>query len=226
MSPDPWEREHDFPAMSHHTGAEVPRCPVCTATLNGATAVDQSDRDAPAPPQPHDGAISVCIYCTSFLQYQGSSALVPMPRDLPLESDQLAMMERVADQWAKRRLTYQHPETRPLAIPRGPSGWRAGVLFRNNYLVIGAQHFPKEKYALRAARGACGPAFCQVGVARGNDGFYWIGSRFRLFGEWHLLPPIGPYANKATAEAEQVMKARDAFRQMDSTLANTGVGLA
>lgn len=200
--------------MSHYTGAKPPRCPVCDNALDGATSVESPDA------QPDAGALSFCIYCTAYLQYQDQTTLIVMPQDLSIEADQLVMLDRIAAYWTQpqHRSSRRYEKTRPLAIPRGPEGWRAGVLFMNNVLFVSAQPFPKEKHAWRRARAACGAVGVQSGYVQDENGIWWIGVRFHLFDAWQTLAPIGPYISEQAAAADKERRLREVIKDMGALI--------
>jgi hypothetical protein len=73
----------------------TPRCPTCTAKLNGFTA------GLTGPGAPRDGDLSICIYCAQLLQYQArpdggfTFTGVTIEEIRGLDSDAAATMEEL-----------------------------------------------------------------------------------------------------------------------------------
>lgn len=65
---------------------EPTQCPVCETSLNATTGVS----DHAAIPQPGD--ITVCLYCTSILEYDNAMSLVTVNRD-EIEPEVLSLID-------------------------------------------------------------------------------------------------------------------------------------
>lgn len=65
---------------------EPSQCPVCETFLDAATGIN----DHAAIPQPGD--ITVCLYCTSILEYNNAMSLVTVNRD-EIEPEVLSLID-------------------------------------------------------------------------------------------------------------------------------------
>ena len=81
--------DEDDPSVSHVPEA---RCPVCDAKLDAASAVQGAS-------QPGPGDVSVCFYCTAFLQFNDNMELKLLKfKDLKeMEPETVAELEHVRE---------------------------------------------------------------------------------------------------------------------------------